>query len=84
MAKEEAFLQQGKVTTALPNTQFLVKLENGHEVKAHIAGKIRKNFIRILLGDIVTVEISPYDLAKGRITYRGPLRAKTEENASVN
>ena len=83
MAKEEAFLQQGKVTTALPNTQFLVKLDNGHEVKAHIAGKIRKNCIRILLGDIVTVEISPYDLAKGRITYRGPLRAKTEENAAV-
>ena len=83
MAKEEAFLQQCKVTTALPNTQFLVKLDNGHEVKAHIAGKIRKNFIRILLGDIVTVEISPYDLAKGRITYRGPLRAKTEENAAV-
>ena len=83
MAKEEAFLQQGKVTTALPNTQFMVKLDNGHEVKAHIAGKIRKNFIRILPGDIVTVEISPYDLGKGRITSRGPLRAKTEEETQA-
>jgi translation initiation factor IF-1 len=52
-------------------------------VKAHIAGKIRKNFIRILPGDIVTVEISPYDLGKGRITYRGPLRAKTEEETQA-
>lgn len=84
MAKEEAFLQQGKVTTALPNTQFIVKLDNGHEVKAHIAGKIRKNFIRILPGDIVTVEISAYDLSKGRITYRGPLRAKIEDSEQEN
>ena len=76
MAKEEAFLVQGKVMQALANTQFRVKLDNGHEIIAHIAGKIRKNFIRILPGDIVTVSISPYDLNKGRITYRGPLRAK--------
>src|SRR5437763_3532392 len=74
MAKEEAIQVQGKVVQALANTQFRVKLENGHEVIAHIAGKIRKNFIRILPGDIVTVSISPYDLNKGRITYRGPLR----------
>jgi translation initiation factor IF-1 len=74
MAKEEAYQVQGKVTQALANTQFKVRLENGHEIIAHIAGKMRKHFIRILPGDIVTVSISPYDLTKGRITYRGPLR----------
>ena len=78
MAKEEAFQVQGKVVASLANTQFRVRLDNGHEVVAHIAGKIRKNFIRILPGDIVTVSISPYDLNKGRITYRGPLRTKTD------
>src|SRR4051794_18266202 len=76
MAKEEAFQVQGKVTQALANTQFRVKLDNGHEIVAHIAGKMRKHFIRILPGDIVTVAISPYDLNKGRITFRGPLRQK--------
>src|SRR2546425_13013562 len=79
MAKEESFQVQGKVTAALANTQFKVRLENGHEIVAHIAGKIRKNFIRILPGDTVTVSISPYDLSKGRITYRGPLRQKPAE-----
>lgn len=79
MAKEEAFQVQGRVTAALANTQFKVRLENGHEITAVIAGKIRKNFIRILPGDTVTVAISPYDLSKGRITYRGPLRAKPAE-----
>lgn len=74
MAKEESIQVQGKVTAALANTQFRVKLDNGLEIVAHIAGKIRKNFIRILPGDIVTVALSPYDLTKGRITYRGPLR----------
>lgn len=78
MAKEESMLYQGKVVAALANTQFRVKLDNGHEIVAHIAGKIRKNFIRILPGDIVTVAISPYDVNKGRITYRGPLRVRTE------
>ncbi|RLS38781.1 MAG: translation initiation factor IF-1 [Planctomycetota bacterium] len=78
MAKEEAILMQGKVVAALPNTQFRVKLDNGHELLAHIAGKIRKNFIKILPGDVVTVAISPYDLTKGRITYRGPLRTNTD------
>ena len=76
MAKEEAIMVQGKVVAALANTQFRVKLDNGHEIVAHIAGKIRKNFIRILPGDIVTIAISPYDLNKGRITYRGPLRQR--------
>ena len=76
MAKEEAMLYQGKVVAALANTQFRVRLDNGHEIVAHIAGKIRKNFIRILPGDVVTVAISPYDVNKGRITYRGPLRTR--------
>jgi translation initiation factor IF-1 len=79
MAKEEAFQVQGKVTQALANTQFRVKLDNGHEIVAHIAGKMRKHFIRILPGDVVTVAISPYDLSKGRITFRGPLRQATKE-----
>lgn len=82
MAKEEPILVQGKVVQALANTQFKVKLDNGHEVLAHIAGKMRKNFIRILPGDIVTVEITPYDLTKGRITYRGPLRQVAPEAAA--
>jgi translation initiation factor IF-1 len=83
MAKEEAIQVQGKVTQALANTQFRVRLDNGHELIAHIAGKIRKNFIRILPGDTVTVAISPYDLTKGRITYRGPLRQAPPENTGV-
>jgi translation initiation factor IF-1 len=81
MAKEESIQVQGKVTQALANTQFKVRLENGHEIVAHIAGRIRKNFIRILPGDTVTVSISPYDLNKGRITYRGPLRKQPSENS---
>jgi len=76
MPKEESIQVQGKVVAALANTQFRVRLDSGHEVVAHIAGKIRKNFIRILPGDTVTVSISPYDLSKGRITYRGPLRQR--------
>ena len=70
MVKEEAVEIEGVVTQALANTQFRVKLENGHEVLAHVAGKIRKHFIRIVPGDRVRVEVSPYDLTKGRITYR--------------
>jgi translation initiation factor IF-1 len=61
---------QGTITEAMPNAMFRVKLETGHEVLAHVSGKIRKNFIRILLGDKVTVELSPYDLTRGRITFR--------------
>jgi translation initiation factor IF-1 len=81
MAKEEASIEvQGKVTQALANTQFRVKLENGHEIIAHISGKMRKNFIRILPGDTVTVEISAYDLSRGRITFRGPLRQRPADN----
>ena len=70
MPKEEAIRVEGKVTQALPNTEFRVKLENGHMLLAHMAGKMRKNFIRIVPGDHVTVEVSPYDLGKGRIFYR--------------
>ncbi len=70
MAKEEKLELEGKVVEALPNTQFLVELENGHRVLAHVSGKIRMYYIRILPGDKVKVELSPYDLTRGRITYR--------------
>lgn len=70
MAKEEAIEVEGKVVEPLPNAMFRVELENGHKILAHISGKMRMNFIRILPGDTVTVEISPYDLTRGRITYR--------------
>jgi translation initiation factor IF-1 len=68
--KEEPIRTEGRIVDALPNTQFTVELENGHRILAHIAGKMRKNFIRIVPGDRVTVEITPYDLTKGRIVYR--------------
>ncbi len=71
MAKEESITVQGVVKESLPNAQFRVELENGHVVLAHISGKMRKHFIKILPGDTVTVELSPYDLTRGRITYRG-------------
>lgn len=70
MAKEEAISVQGKVIETLPNAMFKVELENGHKVLAHISGKMRMHFIKILPGDTVTVELSPYDLTRGRITYR--------------
>ncbi|MBK6506786.1 MAG: translation initiation factor IF-1 [Ignavibacteria bacterium] len=70
MAKQEAIKVDGIISEILPNTNFKVKLENGHEVLAHISGKMRMHYIRILQGDKVTVELSPYDLTKGRITYR--------------
>ena len=70
MAKEDVIEVEGVVTDALPNTNFKVKLENGHEILAHISGKLRMNYIRILPGDRVTVELSPYDLSRGRITWR--------------
>lgn len=70
MAKEDVIEVEGTVVDALPNTNFKVKLENGHEILAHISGKLRMNYIRILPGDKVTVELSPYDLSRGRITWR--------------
>ena len=70
MAKEEAIQMNGVVKETLPYTVFRVELENGHVITAHISGKMRKNYIRILTGDKVLVEISPYDLSKGRIVFR--------------
>lgn len=70
MPKEDVIEMQGTVVEPLPNAMFRVELDNGHKVLAHVSGKIRMNFIRILSGDRVTVELSPYDLSRGRITYR--------------
>ena len=70
MAKEESIEVEGKVVEPLPNAMFRVELENGHRILAHISGKMRMHFIKILPGDKVTVELSPYDLTRGRITYR--------------
>jgi translation initiation factor IF-1 len=71
MSKEDAIQMEGEVTQTLPNTTFRVKLRNGHVMTAHISGKMRKHYIRILTGDTVTVELTPYDLSKGRIIFRG-------------
>ncbi|MFZ1890761.1 MAG: translation initiation factor IF-1 [Formosimonas sp.] len=70
MAKDDVIQMQGEVLEALPNATFTVKLENGHVVLGHISGKMRKNYIRILAGDKVTVELTPYDLSKARIVFR--------------
>ncbi len=70
MAREENIEMEGTIIETLPNTLFRVELENGHVVTAHISGKMRKNYIRILTGDKVTVQLTPYDLTKGRITFR--------------
>ncbi len=70
MSKEDIIEVEGTVSEALPNTLFKVKLENGHEILAHISGKLRMNYIKILPGDKVKIELSPYDLSKGRITWR--------------
>lgn len=70
MAKKDVIEVEGTVIDALPNAIFKVRLENGHEILAHISGKLRMNYIRILPGDTVTIELSPYDLTRGRITWR--------------
>jgi translation initiation factor IF-1 len=70
MGKEEKIYMEGTVTEALPNTQFHVELDNGHEMLAYLSGKMRRYYIRVLLGDRVRVELSPYDLSRGRIVYR--------------
>lgn len=70
LAKEESIQAEGKVVESLPNAMFRVELDNGHKILAHISGKMRMNYIRILPGDKVTVDMSPYDLSRGRITYR--------------
>ncbi len=69
-SKKEVIELTGKITETLPSAQFRVELENGHEIIAHVAGRMRKHYIRIVPGDEVTVELTPYDLTKGRITYR--------------
>lgn len=83
MAKEEAIEMEGVVIESLPNTNFKVKLDNGHVVNAHISGRMRKHYIRILLGDRVTVQLTPYDLTKGRIIFRNkdgaPASSKSED-----
>ncbi len=76
MAKEEGIECEGTVLEALPNAMFRVELENGHKVLAHVSGKMRRYFIRILPGDSVTLELSPYDLTRGRITYRAKGNSK--------
>lgn len=76
MAKEDAIEMEGTVIETLPNTTFRVELENGHTINAHISGKMRKNYIRILMGDKVTVQLTPYDLTKGRIVFRGKDKPK--------
>ena len=70
MSKEDVIELEGTVIEALPNAQFLVEIQGGHQILAHISGKLRMNFIRILPGDKVTIELSPYDLTRGRITWR--------------
>ncbi len=80
MAKEEEKLEmEGTVVEALPNTMFKVRLENGHEVLAYLSGRMKKFYIKVLLGDRVNVEVSPYDLTRGRITYRHRVRTRAEE-----
>src|SRR5690606_14268477 len=83
MAKEDAIQMEGEVLETLPNTTFRVKLENGHVVTAHTPGRMRKHYIRILTGDKVTLQLTPYDLSKGRIVYRGrcsAFRERTQKN----
>lgn len=77
MAKEEPITVEAVVTEALPNARFRAKLESGHEILAHVSGKMRMHYIRILPGDKITVEMSPYDLTKGRITCRGERRRRS-------
>lgn len=80
MPKEEHIQMPGVITETLPNTMFRVKLENGHIITAHISGRMRKNYIRILTGDRVMVEMTPYDLSKGRIIFRNPDKKQAIED----
>ena len=80
MAKDNVIEVEGVVTETLPNTRFIVEIANGHKINAYISGKLRDNNIRIMLGDKVVVEMSPYDLTKGRITWRGAHRRTTTNN----
>lgn len=78
MAKKDVIEAEGKVVEAQPNAMFIVELETGHQVLAHVSGKIRQNYIRIIPGDKVKVELSPYDLTRGRITWRGKAQEDNE------
>lgn len=80
MAKEDSIEMNGVVIDSLPNTTFKVALENGHVVNAHISGRMRKNYIRILTGDKVVVELTPYDLTRGRIVYRDGGKKRSDED----
>ncbi len=79
MSKDDVIEVEGTVTEKLPNAMFRVELENGHMITAHLSGKLRKNFIRIIPGDSVKIEMSTYDLTKGRITWRGKARKENEQ-----
>lgn len=79
MPKEDQIEMEGVVVDTLPNTMFRVQLDNGHLITAHISGRMRKNYIRISKGDRVTIQVTPYDLSKGRITYRGTKKDKDKE-----
>ena len=79
MPKEDQIEMEGAILETLPNTMFRVQLDNGHIITAHISGRMRKNYIRISKGDRVTVQITPYDLTKGRITYRGKENKENKE-----
>ena len=79
MAKDDVIEVEGTVLEKLPNAMFQVELYNGHKIIAHLSGKLRKNFIRIIPGDSVKIEMSPYDLTKGRITWRGKVRKENEQ-----
>ena len=83
MCKEEKILVEGTIIEALPGTQFRVRLDNGHEVLAYLSGKMRKYYIRILLGDHVRVEMSPYDLNRGRIVYRQKARSAGQPEEEI-
>ena len=79
MSKADVIEIEGVVVEKLPNAMFQVELDNGHKIIAHLSGKLRKNFIRIIPGDSVKIEMSPYDLTKGRITWRGKVRKENEQ-----
>lgn len=84
MPKEDQIEMEGVIVDTLPNTMFRVQLDNGHLITAHISGRMRKNYIRISKGDRVTIQVTPYDLSKGRITYRGVKKDKEEKAAGEN
>jgi translation initiation factor IF-1 len=83
MSREDHIEMDGKVVDSLPNTMFRVELENGHLIIAHISGRMRKNYIRILKGDDVVIQMTPYDLTKGRIVFRGNLKTRNKQDDAV-